>query len=207
MAEQFWQETFADLETSSYPVLPAVGYQSSITKIIDHEIDHIDCATGSDSPYTLSTKLQAAWALLLAQYANTQDVVFGTSMNPLEGNSGLQDVLPLRIPVNGESDLAQWLQANQARVQAMQEVQSCMSLDQIQYCSPEAKEACEFRTSLLLRNSEQETYEVCCKISQLSSGYIRYLSTRDLQTDQSYCVPRETIPSPTKRLSIRILSF
>jgi hypothetical protein len=205
MAEQFWQETFADLETSSYPVLPAVGYQSSIRKIIDHEIDHIDCATGSDSPYTLSTKLQAAWALLLAQYANTQDVVFGTSMNPLEGNSGLQDVLPLRIPVNGESDLTHWLQANQAQVQAMQEVQSCMSLDQIQYCSPEAKEACEFRTSLLLRNSEPETYEVCARYHNFLLDI--YLSTRDLQTDQSYCVPRETIPSPTKRLSIQILSF
>lgn len=45
MAEQFWQQTFASLETSSYPVLPAVGYQSSITKIIGHEIDRIDCAT------------------------------------------------------------------------------------------------------------------------------------------------------------------
>lgn len=164
MAEQFWQQTFADLETSSYPVLPAVGYQSSITKSIDHEIDHIDCATRSDSPYTLSTKLQAAWALLLAQYANTQDVVFGTTMNSSKGVPGLQDVLPLRIPVNWESDLAQWLQANQSRVEAMQEVQSCMSLDQIQSCSREAKEACEFRTSILLRDSELDTYEVCtCK--------------------------------------------
>lgn len=161
MAEQFWQQTFADLETSSYPVLPAVGYQSSITKIIDYEIDRIDCATGSDSPYTLSTKLQASWALLLAQYANTQDVVFGTSMNSLEESSGLQDVLPLRVLVNWESDLAQWLQANQSRVEKMQEVQFCMSLDQIQSCSPDAKEACEFRTSILLRDSDQETFEVC----------------------------------------------
>jgi hypothetical protein len=164
MAEQFWQQTFAGLETSSYPVLPAVGYQSSITKIIDHEIDHIECETGSDSLYPLSTKLQAAWALLLAQYANTHDVVFGISMNSLEEVSDLQDVLPLRIPVSWESDLAQWLQANQSRVEAMQEVQSCMSLDQIQSCSPEAKEACEFRTSILLRDPELETYEVWTRI-------------------------------------------
>lgn len=161
MAEQFWQQTFADLETSSYPVLPAVGYQSSITKVIDHEIDRIDCATGSDSPYTLSTNLQAAWALLLAQYANTQDVVFGTSMNYLQEIPNMHDVLPLRLPVSWESDLAQWLQATQSRVAAMKEVQSFMSLDQIQSCSPEAKEACDFRTSMVLRDSEPEIYEVC----------------------------------------------
>jgi hypothetical protein len=185
MAEQFWQETFADLETSSYPVLPAVGYQSSITKVIDHEFDRIDCAAGSDSPYTLGTKLQAAWALLLAQYANTQDVVFGTSMSSLEAISGLQDVLPLRVPVNWESDLAQWLQANQSRVEAMQEVRSCMSLDQIQSCSPEAKEACQFRTSIVLRDSEPRIYEVCVWNSmQLASGYIS-THARDLHTDQS----------------------
>ncbi|KAJ5358648.1 uncharacterized protein N7496_011061 [Penicillium cataractarum] len=164
MAEQFWQQTFADLETSSYPVLPAVGYQSSITKVTDYEIDRIDCADSSNSPYTISTKLQAAWALLLAQYANTQDVVFGTTMNDLQNPASMQDVFPLRVPVNWESDLAQWLQANQSRVATMQDVQPRMSLDQIQSCSPEAKEACEFRTSIVLRDSEPEVYKVCTDI-------------------------------------------
>jgi hypothetical protein len=205
MAEQFWQQTFADLETSSYPVLPAVGYQSSITKVIDHEIDRIDCAAGSDSPYTLSTNLQAAWALLLAQYANTQDVVFGTTMNYLQEIPNLQDVLPLRLPVNWESDLAQWLQTTQSRVAAMKEVQSSMSLDQIQSCSPEAKEACDFRTSMVLRDSEPEIYEVCtCEIYNLLRMYI---FPRDPNADQLHSVSRETTLSLSRRPSIRILSF
>lgn len=162
MAEQFWQQTFADLETSSYPVLPDVAYHPSITKIVDHGVDRFDCAIGSDSPYTLSTRIQAAWALLLAQYANTQDVVFGTNMNPLRESPTLQDILPLRVPINWESDLVQWLQANQSRVAAMQGVQPYMGLDGIQSCSSESKEACDFRTSIVIRDAEPETYEVCC---------------------------------------------
>ncbi|KAJ5965380.1 hypothetical protein N7481_012094 [Penicillium waksmanii] len=160
MAKQFWQETFVDLETSSYPVLPAVGYQSSITKTVDYEVDRIDCSTGSHSPHTLSTGIQAAWALLLAQYANTQDVVFGTNLNPLRGNPSLKDIVPFRVPVDWESDLLQWLQASQSRVAAMQEIQSCMSLDEISLCSPEAKEACDFRTSIIIRDAEPELYEL-----------------------------------------------
>lgn len=160
MAEQFWQDTFADLETSSYPVLPAVGYQPSITQVIEHEVDRIDCATRSDDPYTLSTKLQAAWALLLAQYANTHDVVFGTTLTSSREVPAWQDLRPLRVPVNWESDLGQWLQANQSRVAAMQGFQR-MSLNQIKSCSPETKEACDYRTSLLLRDSEPEVHAVC----------------------------------------------
>ncbi|KAJ6125083.1 hypothetical protein N7471_012400 [Penicillium samsonianum] len=159
MAEQFWQQTFADLETSSYPVLPDVAYHPSITKIVDHGVDRFDCATGSDSPYTLSTRIQAAWALLLAQYANTQDVVFGTNMNPLRESPTLQDILPLRVPINWEYDLVQWLQANQSRVAAMQGVQPYMGLDGIQSCSSESKEACDFRTSIVIRDAEPEIYE------------------------------------------------
>jgi hypothetical protein len=184
MAEQFWQDTFADLETSSYPILPGVGYHPSITNIIEHEIDRIDCTTGYDDPYTLSTKLQAAWALLLAQYANTQDVVFGTTMNYLQGNPTLQDaLLPLRVPVNWESDLAQWLQANQSRVAAMQEFQSYMNLDQIQFRSPEAREAWDFRTSLLLRDSEPKVYPVC------ATSFTTYILTHVTAALTSGCIP------------------
>lgn len=213
MAEQFCQQTFADLETSSYPVLPAVGYQSSVTKIIYHEIDQINSSTGSDSPYTLATKLQAAWALLLAQYANTQDVVFGTTRNNLQEVASLQDVFPLRVPVNRESDLAQWLQANQSRVGTMQDVQPRMSLGQIQSCSPEAKEACEFRTSIVLRDSETKTHEVCTNIllpdavHGMHPSRDKYISARDPPADPLWFVARETTFSTSKGLSVEIPSF
>lgn len=42
MAHQFWQDEFADLETSLYPILPALGYQPEIKCIVEHEVDWSD---------------------------------------------------------------------------------------------------------------------------------------------------------------------
>ncbi|KAB8257986.1 acetyl-CoA synthetase-like protein [Aspergillus pseudonomiae] len=166
MAENFWQQTFADLQTSPYPVFPVVGYKPCIGTVIDHEIDQIDFGTNHDQPYTLSTTVYAAWALLLAQYANTSDVVFGTRVDGLRNDLSCsedvqqgQDALPLRVPVNWECDLDDWLQANQDRIAAMQETDTPRTLDQIRACSQQTREACEFRTSLIVRDTEPEVYE------------------------------------------------
>jgi hypothetical protein len=43
MAHQFWQDEFADLETSPYPILPALSYQPEIKCIVEHGVDWSDC--------------------------------------------------------------------------------------------------------------------------------------------------------------------
>lgn len=171
MAHQFWQDQFADLETSLYPILPAPSYKPEIKCIIEHEVDLFDWSNVHDGHCRLSTKLQAAWALLLAQYANSEDIVFGTnvvsqrwSLDRPGNDSGFQnscnDVMPLRVPVHWHSDLVEWLRKIQVRLEAIEDVQSWGGLDRIRSCSPKAEEACDFRTVLLTRDMQSEEQEV-----------------------------------------------
>ncbi|KAJ6087294.1 hypothetical protein N7467_006208 [Penicillium canescens] len=167
MAHQFWQDEFADLETSPYPILPATSYQPKIKRIIEYKVDWPDWSHLHDDHYTLSTRLQAAWAILLAQYANSEDIVFGTNIGSQRTALDRADnasnihrtwnyVMPLRVPIPWHSDLAEWLRNVQARVDAIEEAQAWGGLGRIRLCSPQAEEACDFRTVLLIRDTQAE---------------------------------------------------
>ena len=131
MAERYWQELFSNLETSHYPILPAVAYEPAADRIIEHEIQGIDWAAHNPESLTISTKLRATWALLLAQYANTNDVVFGTRLTGQERkrNSATEApsaansedcVLPIRVQIDWQSSIKIWLQSIQFQVTALE---------------------------------------------------------------------------------------
>ncbi|CAI7613193.1 unnamed protein product [Penicillium glandicola] len=166
MAHQFWQDQFADLETSLYPVLPITGYQPEIKHIVDYEVDWPDWSNLHHDHYSLSIKLQGAWAIMLAQYSNSEDIVFGTNVisqrEPLgraENLSRLNYVMPLRVPVPWHSELIEWLRNIQARLEAIDEVQTWGGLDQIRSLSSKVAEACDFRTILLVHNGRRKERE------------------------------------------------
>jgi hypothetical protein len=176
MAHQFWQDAFADLETSPYPILPSTGYHPDIKHTIEYEIDWLDWSDFHHDQCTLSTRLQAAWALLLAQYANSEDIVFGTNVasewrdcHSAENAPSIQNswnyVIPLRVLVSWHLDLAEWLRIIQTRVEAIEEVHEWWGLDRIRSCSPQAAEACDLRTILLIREIDEEQQEVRFSIS------------------------------------------
>ncbi|KAJ5158043.1 uncharacterized protein N7500_007694 [Penicillium coprophilum] len=134
MAHRFWQDTFADLEASPYPILPTTGYQPEIKHIVEYEVNWLDWNNFHDDRFTLSTNLRAAWALLMAQYANSEDIVFGTNVASQRRESLSNDhdlsiqniwnhVMPLRVLIPWHSDLVQWLQSIQNRVEAIERVQ------------------------------------------------------------------------------------
>ena len=78
---------------------------------------------------TLSTVVQAAWAMLLARYAGTDDVVFGVTMSgrsatlpDIESRVGLFiNTLPLRARVPLGATVIEWLRALQLQQQELQE--------------------------------------------------------------------------------------
>ncbi|RPH97503.1 MAG: amino acid adenylation domain-containing protein, partial [Calditrichaeota bacterium] len=75
------------------------------------------------SGLTLNTLLQGAWALLLSRYSNEQDIVFGSvvSGRPPELSGADQmiglfiNTLPVRIYINDEAAISEWLQAIQKK--------------------------------------------------------------------------------------------
>ncbi|KAL2810754.1 hypothetical protein BJX63DRAFT_433994 [Aspergillus granulosus] len=111
MDNKFWQEASSGLEVPLYPDFPTHDYHPRIEWTVDHEINNIECGNA------LPTNLQAAWAILLAQYANNNDVVFGTMAERVQGSSMVfgdalshAAPLPLRVSVDLPSDLKGWLE-------------------------------------------------------------------------------------------------
>src|ERR1051326_8589077 len=86
---------------------------------------------------TLSTVVQAAWAMLLARYTGTDDVVFGVTMSgrsaalpDIESRVGLFiNTLPLRARVPLGATVIEWLRALQLQQQELQEYEYCSLLD------------------------------------------------------------------------------
>src|SRR5689334_13091421 len=86
---------------------------------------------------TLSTVVQAAWAMLLARYAATNEVVFGVTMSgrsaalpDIESRVGLFiNTLPLRARVPINATVIEWLRALQRQQQELQEYEYCSLLD------------------------------------------------------------------------------
>ncbi|MFO0958314.1 MAG: amino acid adenylation domain-containing protein [Isosphaeraceae bacterium] len=80
-------------------------------------------AKGRAHHLTLNTLVQAAWALILARYSGQEDVVFGVTVSGrppelpgVEGMIGLFiNTLPLRIRVDEDGELLDWLHTLQAR--------------------------------------------------------------------------------------------
>ena len=84
---------------------------------------------GRREQVTVNTLVQGAWALLLSRYSGQQDVVFGATVSgrPAELAGAEQMVglfintLPVRVQVNGEEGLREWLRGLQrAQVEARQ---------------------------------------------------------------------------------------
>lgn len=162
MAEAYWIKTFEGLETTHYPPLPVIGYQPTLNRSATHEIRGLDLQAHPDAHRNLSTTLRAAWALLLAQYSGTNDVVFGATATSHSrelvaedqvGSSIRERLLLMRVKVDWQSNVNKWLREIASQETAMEAVQSWGGLDQIRLCSPEAQEACNFGSLLHIQYS------------------------------------------------------
>ena len=86
---------------------------------------------------TLSTVIQAAWALLLARYSGDDDVLFGVTMSGrsaalrgIESMVGLFiNTLPLRPRLSLDVTVIEWLRALQQQQQELQNYEYCSLID------------------------------------------------------------------------------
>ncbi|MEH2196828.1 amino acid adenylation domain-containing protein [Nostoc sp.] len=123
-AEEFWRRTLEGF-TASTPLVveQAVGQIAhQQTSYIRHQ--HLSAeATATLKSFaqqhhlTLSTLVQAGWALLLSRYSGESDVVFGATVSGRPHNlSGVESIvglfintLPVRIKIPETADLLPWL--------------------------------------------------------------------------------------------------
>ena len=84
---------------------------------------------GQKHHVTLSTIVQAAWALLLSRYSGEKDVVFGVTVSGRPGSfSGIENMvglftntLPLRLQISPQQQLIPWLEQIQQLMLQLQD--------------------------------------------------------------------------------------
>lgn len=84
-AKAFWRDQFENLDAAPFPALPSATYHPKADQNFWYSIDNL---MWPRSNITASTVLRSAWAILLAKYTDSRDVVFGAVV------SGRQAAVP-----------------------------------------------------------------------------------------------------------------
>ncbi|KAF7550764.1 hypothetical protein G7046_g7920 [Stylonectria norvegica] len=107
-----------------------------------------------------SKLIRAAWALVVSQYINSTDIVFGETLTgrnaPIVGAEEIEGpmitTVPVRVQVDHEAHVSEYLLDVQEQTIA-QIPHEHFGLQHIRRLSPDALEACELRTGLVLHPS------------------------------------------------------
>ena len=149
-AEQFWRQRLQGFsaptplpDSSLPPAITAGGKVPSVnrrqTLLLSEANTAALEAVARQHQLTLSTLVQTGWALLLSQYANVDEVIFGvtvsgrpTEIKDVESMVGLfLNTLPVRVRIRPDLLLLQWLREIQAEFVEMRQYEHS-SLPQIQ---------------------------------------------------------------------------
>jgi amino acid adenylation domain-containing protein len=152
-SEMYWRERLDGANGEQFPPLPYSGYQQQADSLLEHYVPIEKKMAGT----TVATAIRGAWALLVASYTASNDAVFGETMTgrnaPIPGIEQIEGpmiaTIPVRITVDMEGTVSEYLQEinNQSVLGIPHEH---FGLQHIRRLSPDAREACELRTGLVL---------------------------------------------------------
>lgn len=159
-AREYWREQLREATRASFPPVPSVSStdpkaQTKATRTMKRRIPF---PWSSDSTITKATVLRTAWAIVLARYSNSSDVCFGTTVSgrnaPVEGIESMAGpavaTVPVRVQLDASKPAADVLQAIQTQASEMVQYEQ-FGLSKISKVAPEAKEACNFSSLLVIQ--------------------------------------------------------
>jgi amino acid adenylation domain-containing protein len=136
-AREFWRKRLKEFNVPTPLVVDIPKYQRSQTNSTYHQqklnlsnqISQALQSLAKQHRLTLSTLVQAAWALLLSRYSGEQDVVFGVTVSGRPANlSGVEQMvglfintLPFRVQVSSDTELIPWLKQLQQQMVDIQQ--------------------------------------------------------------------------------------
>ncbi|WP_327331611.1 non-ribosomal peptide synthetase [Calothrix rhizosoleniae] len=174
-AKSFWQNT---LQGFSAPTPLVVDKKQSQIEADDSDYCQIGLRLSEKvsqklqdlsvkSHLTVSTIVQAAWALLLSRYSGEDDVLFGVTVSGRPGDlSGVEEMvglfintLPLRVRVSPQMSLTAWMEQVQNSIIQLQEY-SYTPLVEIQAISEIPAQTPLFDSILVFENNSFDTSEL-----------------------------------------------
>ncbi|KAH6604993.1 non-ribosomal peptide synthetase [Trichoderma cornu-damae] len=155
----YWREQLCGANASQFPPLPWQGYQPKSDSLLEH---HVPLPGGNASNATTATIIRAAWALVASQYINSTDVIFGETLigrnAPVVGSEEIEGpmitTVPVRVQIDRSMHVSEYLQSIQEQM-VDQIPHEHFGLQHIRKLSPDALDACELRTGLVLHPSAE----------------------------------------------------
>ena len=154
-AEEFWRAEFEGLQAPIFPALPSSQYIPDSSSSLEHSMQVIQ---NQFAECTISTAIQLAWAIVMSCYTNSEDVVFGLTV---DGRSapvqGIEDItgptfatFPRRIQVHPQDSVAGKLAVIQNKTVSMMPYQQ-YGMQNMRQLSREAAVACDFQCHLAIQ--------------------------------------------------------
>lgn len=179
-AKAFWTSQFFALEAREFPRLPSPTHDTLIDETVKITIP---VTKKTDSGFTMSTILKAAWALVLARYTGTPDALFGvtnTGRNaPLTGVSETVGptiaTVPMRIKIDPNTPVRGFLEAVQKQTVDMIRYEHT-GLQYIQRMGAECREACNFTNILVIQPGDHTDIDFLGtqRIQDKDKGMLRF---------------------------------
>lgn len=158
----FWQAELDGASPISFPRVlasaaePRSGYLQQTMQISTSP------TVGSHA--TLSTKLRAAWSLIIARYSGVDDVVFGATLSgrnaPVIGISTIVAptiaTVPIRVHVNQQQRISDFIATVQDQATRMIPFEHT-GLQNIKQMSMDAQNACNFQNLLVIQPKSEAT--------------------------------------------------
>lgn len=162
-SEKFWRDRLAGANPRQFPHVPRPGYQTRADSLLE---EYVPLPQGLPGNATAATVVRAAWALVAAQYVGSRDVIYGETLTgrnaPVVGAEEIEGpmitTIPFRVQIDTRSTVSEYLQDIQEQTTA-QIPHEHFGLQHIRRLSPDALNACELRTGLVLHPKGQTSGE------------------------------------------------
>lgn len=159
--ETYWRQQLEGATSIQFPALPHEGYITQADSLL--EIHVPAPPRGSGSATTTATIVRGAWAIVASLFAGHNDIVFGETLTgrnaPVPGADLIEGpmitTVPIRVAVDRRARVADFL--TQIQDQTVRQIPyEHTGLQHIRRVSPDAMEACELRTGLVLHPAGAE---------------------------------------------------
>ena len=154
----YWQNQLEGANKTAFPEVP-VGHLSLATSMIAHPKVFQLPAGDSHFATTLPNTIRAAWSLLIARYALTDDVTFGAisagrSVSLPEAGrivGPLTTTIPVRVRIDNEQSISSFLNQIQSQAVGMIPFEHTGLQNIKQYIDSDIQEVCDIQSLLVIQ--------------------------------------------------------
>jgi amino acid adenylation domain-containing protein/non-ribosomal peptide synthase protein (TIGR01720 family) len=159
-SQEFWRSMAPQEPPSSFPRLPSATYQPRAKKTCHR---HVEATLEPGSNLTMAILLRAAWAIVMARYTDSEDIVYGLT---LSGRDALVPhieriigptitTVPMNVHIDAETPLHCFLQRQQDQNVEMMNFQH-VGLRNIRRISPQVSAATDFTNLFVVQPKTDE---------------------------------------------------